>query len=76
MKRDRKMSAFLVLTAALSAALVPVPVRATVQLLPETTLLMREQKITGQSGLLRHPVVTGLLAAFERAESAPHHPLF
>ncbi|MDC8448975.1 MAG: hypothetical protein LV473_11525 [Nitrospira sp.] len=58
------------LSVALSAALVPVPMWATVQVLPETILLMGEKKVIGQSGLLRHPVVTGLLAAFERAESA------
>jgi hypothetical protein len=70
MKRDRKLSAFLVLNLALSCALVPVLVSAKVQVLPETTLLMEGKKVTGQSGLLRHPVVTGLFAAFERAESA------
>jgi len=70
MKRDQKAPAFLVLSVAISCAFVPVLVWATVQVLPETTLLMEEQKVTGQSGLLRHPVVTGLLAAFERAESA------
>ncbi|CUS35214.1 nuclear transport factor 2 family protein [Candidatus Nitrospira nitrificans] len=48
-------------------------VSAKVQVLPETTLLVEgkeAKKITGQSGLLRHPVVKGLLAAFERAEAA------
>jgi len=70
MKRDRKVSAFLVLSVALSWTLVPVLLWAKVQVLPETTLLMEGKKVTGQSELLRHPVVTGLLAAFERAESA------
>jgi hypothetical protein len=45
-------------------------VSAKVQVLPETTLLVEGKKITGQSGLLRHPVVNGLLTAFERAEAA------
>lgn len=70
MKCDRKLSAFLVLSVALSWALVPVLVSAKVQVLPETILLMEEKKVSGQSGHLRHPVVAGLLAAFERAESA------
>lgn len=43
---------------------------AKVQVLPETVLQMEGKKVTGQSGLLRHPVVKGLLAAFERAEAA------
>ena len=43
---------------------------AKVQVLPETTLLVEGKKVTEQSGLLRHPVVKGLLAAFERAEAA------
>jgi hypothetical protein len=70
MMRNRKVSGLLVLTVALSLALVPVLVLAKVQVLPETTLLMEGKKVTGQSGLLRHPVVTGLFAALERAESA------
>lgn len=43
---------------------------AAVQVLPETTLLVEGKKITGQKRLLGHPVVKGLLAAFERAEAA------
>ena len=70
MMRNRKVSGLLVLTVALSWALVPVLVLAKVQVLPETTLLMEGKKIARQNGLLRHPVVTGLFAAFERAESA------
>src|SRR5690349_13065380 len=70
MKRNQKAAAFLVLSVALSSVLMPVPMWATVQVLPETILLMEEKKVTGQSWLLRHPVVTGLLAAFEHAESA------
>ena len=70
MKRDPNVSVFLVLSLALSCALVPVLVSAKVQVLPETTLLMERKKVTQQNEILRHPVVTGLLAAFERAESA------
>ncbi len=43
---------------------------AKVQVLPETVLQVEGKKVTEQSGLLRHPVVKGLLAAFERAEAA------
>ncbi len=43
---------------------------ARVQVLPETVLQVEGKKVTEQSGLLRHPVVKGLLAAFERAEAA------
>jgi hypothetical protein len=43
---------------------------AKVQVLPETVLQMEGKKVTGPSGLLRHPAVKGLLAAFERAEAA------
>ena len=43
---------------------------AKVQVLPETVLEVDGKKVTGQSSLLRHPVVKGLLAAFERAEAA------
>jgi len=70
MKRDRKIPTFLVLSLAFSFALAPALLSAKVQVLRETTLLMEGTKVTGQSGLLRHPVVTGLLAAFERAETA------
>lgn len=50
--------------------LAPVGVMAKVQVLPETLLQVEGKKVTGQSGLLHHPVVNGLLAAFERAEAA------
>jgi hypothetical protein len=43
---------------------------AKVQVLPETVLQVEGKKVTEQSGLLSHPVVKGLLAAFERAEAA------
>lgn len=69
MKRG-KVPAFLVLGFALCWALGPVVGLAKVQVLPETGLQVERKKVTGQSGLLRHPVVKGLLAAFERAEAA------
>lgn len=70
MKHDSKASAFLVLGLALSWALVPVLASAKVQVLPETTLLLEGKKVARQGEVLRHPVVTDLLTAFERAESA------
>lgn len=70
MKRERTATAFLVLSAALSWALAPGVLMAKVQVLPEAILSTEGKQVTRQSGLLRHPVVTGLLAAFDRAESA------
>ncbi len=48
----------------------PVLVFGKVQVLPETELQAEGKKVTGQRGLLRHPVVKGLVAAFDRAEAA------
>ncbi|MDH5738935.1 MAG: nuclear transport factor 2 family protein [Nitrospira sp.] len=45
-------------------------VSAKVQVLPETTLLVEEKKITGQKRLQDHRIVKELLASFERAETA------
>jgi hypothetical protein len=45
-------------------------VSAKVQVLPETVLLVGGKKVTEHKGMLDHPVVKGLLAAFERAEAA------
>ena len=42
---------------------------AKVQILPETVLLVEGKKISGHNSLLHHPMVKGLVAAFERAES-------
>lgn len=70
MKRGGRLSLFLMLSWALSCALAPVLVLAKVQVLPETTLLVEGKKVTGQKRLLGHPVVKGLLAAFEQAETA------
>ncbi|HEX6727007.1 MAG TPA: nuclear transport factor 2 family protein [Nitrospira sp.] len=69
MKRG-KFPAFLILGFALCWALGPIVGLAKVQVLPETGLKVEGKKVTGQSGLLRHPIVKGLLAAFERAEAA------
>ncbi|MBI5673716.1 MAG: hypothetical protein HZC50_10860 [Nitrospirae bacterium] len=70
MKRRNKVPAFLVVGLALCWTIGPVVASAKVQVLPETVLQVEGKKVTEQSGLLRHPVVKGLLAAFERAEAA------
>jgi hypothetical protein len=70
MKSERMIAVSLALSAACAYALAPVAGVAKVQVLPETTLLMEGKKVTGQQDLAIHPVVKGLLAAFERAESA------
>jgi hypothetical protein len=46
---------------------------AKVQVLPETVLLMEGKKISGHNSLLHHPVVKGVVAAFEQAESGLQH---
>ncbi|MDF0675968.1 MAG: hypothetical protein P0120_16795 [Nitrospira sp.] len=70
MKRGRKLPMVIMLSLALYWALVPAVVTATVQVLPETILLVEGKTVTRQSRLLGHPVVKGLLASFERAEVA------
>ena len=70
MRRYGKVNVRIGLGLALCSMLGAEVVSAKVQVLPETTLLVEGKKVTGQSGLLRHPVVKGLLAAFERAEAA------
>ena len=70
MKRSGKLSAFLVLTLVSCWTLGPIVAMAKVQVLPEATLLMERKKVAGQKRLFGHPVVKGLLAAFERAEAA------
>ncbi|OQW32782.1 MAG: hypothetical protein A4E19_05330 [Nitrospira sp. SG-bin1] len=70
MKHGKQITAFLILGIALGGAFAPRGVMAKVQVLPETTLLVEGKKVAGQKGLLRHPVVRGLFAAFERAEAA------
>ncbi|MDR4465228.1 MAG: hypothetical protein MRJ66_13260 [Nitrospira sp.] len=70
MKSERMVAAFLSLSLGCSYALAPVAGFAKVQVLSETTLLAGEKKVTGQNKLTTHPMVKGLLAAFDRAESA------
>lgn len=70
MRANRKIAAFLSLSLACSYALAPVVGLAKVQVLSETTLLVEGKKVSGQNDLAMHPVVKGLLAAFDRAESA------
>lgn len=69
MTRKRSTLALLVLGVVVSCALAPVPVWAKVQVLPEAVLLVEGKKISGHNSLLHHPVVKGLVAAFEHAES-------
>lgn len=45
---------------------------AKVQVLPKTVLLVKGKKISGHQSLLHHPVVKGVVAAFERAELGLH----
>lgn len=70
MKRGGKLPMVIILSLALYWVLAPPVVTARVQVLPETTLLVEGKKVTGQSRLLGHPVVKGLLGSFERAEAA------
>jgi len=70
MRRYGKLKARIGLGLVLCLLLGAEVVSAKVQVLPETVLQVEGKKVTGQSGLLRHPVVKGLLAAFERAEAA------
>ena len=70
MRRYGKLKARIGLGLVLCSVLGAEVASAKVQVLPETVLQVEEKKVTEQSGLLRHPVVKGLLAAFERAEAA------
>lgn len=69
MIRERSTWALLVVGVIVSYALVPVLVWAKVQVLPETVLLVEGKKVNGHNSLLNHPVVKGVVTAFERAES-------
>jgi hypothetical protein len=73
MTRCRTFPAFLAVVLAFLWALGPVVAVAKVQVLPETVMLVEGMKVTGQRGLLHHPVVKGLVDAFDRAESALQH---
>ena len=70
MKRGWELPVFLIMGLGLCWGLTPPVVSAKVQVLPETVLLVEGKKVTGQKRLLAHPIVKGLLAAFERAEAA------
>lgn len=70
MRRYGKLKARIGLGLVLCSVLGAEVASAKVQVLPETVLQVEGKKVAEQSGLLRHPVVKGLLAAFERAEAA------
>lgn len=70
MRRGGTLPSLLLLSFALWWTPAPLVVMAKVQVLPETTLVVEGTKVKGQSRMLDHPVVKGLLASFERAESA------
>ncbi len=69
MTRERSALAVLVLGVTVSCALAPVLVWGKVQVLPETVLLVEGKRISGHNSLPHHPVVKGVVAAFEQAES-------
>jgi len=69
MTYKRRALALLVLGVIVSCAIAPVLVWAKVQVLPETVFLLEGKKISGHNSLQQHPVVKGVVAAFERAES-------
>ncbi|MBK9307082.1 MAG: hypothetical protein IPM58_08345 [Nitrospira sp.] len=70
MGRCGKVTASVGLGLVLCSALGVGAVSAKVQVLSETTLLVEGKKVTGQNELATHPMVKGLLVAFDRAESA------
>jgi hypothetical protein len=70
MGRCGKVTASIGLGLVLCLVLVVGVVSAKVQVLSETTLLVGGKKVTGHNELATHPMVKGLLAAFDRAESA------
>lgn len=69
MTRERSAIAVLVFGVIVSGALAPLLVWAKAQVLPETVFLVEGKKISGHNTLLHHPVVKGVVAAFEQAES-------
>ncbi|MFO0702042.1 MAG: hypothetical protein U0236_22740 [Nitrospira sp.] len=69
MTRDRGAVAVLLLGVIVFCMLTTGLVWAKVQILPDTVLLVEGKKISGQNSLLNHPVVKGVVAAFQRAES-------
>jgi hypothetical protein len=69
MIRERSALALLVLGVIVSYAIAPVLVWAKAQVLPETVLLVEGKRVSWHNSLLHHPVVKGVVAAFERAEA-------
>lgn len=70
MRRHGKVTARIGLGLVLCSLLGVGVVLAKVQVLPEAKLQVERTAVTGQSHLLHHPIVKGLLEAFERAEAA------
>lgn len=66
----RLVLTFLVLGFVWSWGLGSIVVMAKVQVLPETVMVDGGKTVTGPHSVSRHPVVKGLVEAFERAESA------
>ena len=69
-EKKRLLPTFLVWGLALSWGLGSVVAMARVQVLPETVLVEEGKTVTGHKSVSHHPVVTGLVEAFERAEAA------
>lgn len=67
---ERKLSAFLVLSAALCGAFLPVAARAATQVLPETVLKVDGTEVKGHKRVIGHPAVKELVASFGKAEAA------
>ena len=67
---ERKLSAFLVLGAALCGAFLPVAASAATQVLPETVLKVDGTEVKGHKRVIGHPAVKELLASFGKAEAA------
>ena len=66
----RLVGVFLVWGLVLSSGFSAVTVMARVQVLPETVMVVEGKKVTEPHHVSRHPVVKGLVEAFERAEGA------
>ena len=69
-RTTRLVPGFLMLGFILSWGLGAVAVMARVQVLPETVMVAEGKTLTGATTVSRHPVVKGLVEAFERAEGA------
>lgn len=69
MRRYGKVNVPIGLSLILCSLLGVETVWAKVQVLPETVLLVEGMKVSGHNSVLHHPVVKGVVTAFERAES-------